>query len=433
MVELSRMVRGAYGMVSSVGVEVSQDGSHAYASWHSGEVSWFDRNASTGALTHAGHVRDEFDGVEGLRYPWLLTLSPDGKQVHAAAYGDHALTWFARDPVTGALSYAQTGSTTLLTPADAGSIITVVASYIDGGSFEHNASSAGTAAIQSIYAPSQPNHTVDLNATVNLEMIWVEPGTFTMGSPTGGLGNPNETEHNATLTKGFYLGKYEVTQAQYEAVMTGNAPGLSSTPSQYSGNPNRPVEKVSLEDAQVFLSVLNEAERQAGRLPNDWAYALPTESQWEYACRAGTTTLFSWGNDYVGSSLANFNWDGEWNTGNDAKETVDAGLYAANPWGFHDMHGNAWEWVADWYGDYPSGVVADPVGPASGSTRLARGGTWASDAYFPRSAQLLPFESKKEHHWLPPRLQANHDSPKRPEPHRSPDHCGEPTDRHGGG
>ena len=173
-------------------------------------------------------------------------------------------------------------------------------------------------------------------------------------------------------------------------------PGLSSTPSQYSGNPNRPVEKVSLEDAQVFLSVLNDAERQAGRLPNDWAYVLPTESQWEYACRAGTTTLFSWGNDYAGSSLANFNWDGEWNTGNDAKETVDAGLYAANPWGFHDMHGNVWEWVADWYGNYPSGVVADPTGPASGSTRLARGGTWASDAYFPRSAQRYFLSSQRK-------------------------------------
>jgi formylglycine-generating enzyme required for sulfatase activity len=139
---------------------------------------------------------------------------------------------------------------------------------------------------------SQPNHNVDLNSTVNLEMIWVEPGTFTMGSPTGEPGRlSSETEHNVTLTKGFYLGKYEVTQAQYEAVMTGNTNSLSATPSQYSGNPNRPVEKVSWDDAQIFLTRLNSAEQTAGRLPAGWAYVLPTESQWEYACRAGTTTV----------------------------------------------------------------------------------------------------------------------------------------------
>ena len=120
-------------------------------------------------------------------------------------------------------SWCWSGSSSRATPADAGSVITVTASYTDGGSFEHNVSSGGTAAIQSIYVPSQPNHTVDLNATVNLEMIWVEPGTFTMGSPTTESGrNSDETQHQVTLTQGFYLGKYEVTQAQYEAVIGAN-------------------------------------------------------------------------------------------------------------------------------------------------------------------------------------------------------------------
>jgi hypothetical protein len=131
-------------------------------------------------------------------------------------------------------------------------------------------------------------HTVQ--GASNLQMLWVEPGTFTMGSPTSEAGHgSNETEHNVTLTKGFYLGKYEVTQAQYEAVMTGNSNSLSATPSEWPNNPNRPVEKVSWDDAQIFLTRLNAAEQTAGRLPAGWSYVLPTESEWEYACRTGTT------------------------------------------------------------------------------------------------------------------------------------------------
>ena len=113
-------------------------------------------------------------------------------------------------------------------------------------------------------APTGATHVVDLNSTVQLQMIRVEPGTFTMGSPITEIGRQQgETEHNVTLTKPFYLGKYEVTQAQYEAVMTGNANGLSATPSQYSGNPNRPVETVSWNGVQVFLARLNAAEQAA--------------------------------------------------------------------------------------------------------------------------------------------------------------------------
>ena len=102
-----------------------------------------------------------------------------------------------------------------------------------------------------------------------------------------------ETEHEVTLSNGFYLGKYEVTQAQYEAVMTGNSDELSATPSKWPNNPDRPVEKVSWDDIQKFLTRLNAQE--AGNIPEGWAYVLPTEAQWEYACRAGTTTAYSWG------------------------------------------------------------------------------------------------------------------------------------------
>ena len=230
------------------------------------------------------------------------------------------------------------------------------------------------------------NRTVELNATVAMDMIWCPPGTFTMGSPTTEVGRgSDETEHNVTLTHGFYLGKYEVTQAQYEAVMTGNTETnssgdiISATPSNWHGNPDRPVEMVSWDDAQVFLTRLN--EQQAGNLPAGWSYVLPTESQWEYACRAGTTTRFSWG-DGIASTNANYSSSGDF-------QTHDVGLYATNPWGFFDMHGNVWEWTADWYlAAYPSGnPVIDPTGPSTGEVRVTRGGSWSAPGTDLRSAK----------------------------------------------
>ena len=208
-------------------------------------------------------------------------------------------------------------------------------------------------------------------SAANLEMLWVSEGNFTTGSPVGETGrDPNETEHNVSLTKGFYLGKYEVTQAQYAVVMSGNANSLNPTPSNYRPiHPHRPVEQVSWDDVEIFLSRLNASEQAAGRLPSGWSYVLPTESQWEYACRAGTTTAYSWGND-INATRANYNVYGP-------IQTRDVGYYAANPWGFFDMHGNVFEWTADRYGTYPTGnPVIDPTGPASGSFRVIRGGSW---------------------------------------------------------
>ena len=156
--------------------------------------------------------------------------------------------------------------------------------------------------------------------------------------------------------------------------MNGNSEGLNADPSQFKGS-NRPVEKASWEDAQIFLTRLNSIEQSAGRLPNGWKYVLPTEAEWEYACRAGTTTAYSWGND-INSSRANYNWDGGRNDGNDSKQTVNIGQFSANPWGFFDMHGNVWEWVHDWKANYLTGAQTDPEGPASGSHRVSRGGSW---------------------------------------------------------
>jgi formylglycine-generating enzyme required for sulfatase activity len=222
-------------------------------------------------------------------------------------------------------------------------------------------------------------HTADLNASVSLEMIWVDPGTFMMGSPTTEVGrNTNETQHEVTLTQGFYLGKYEVTQAQYEAVMTGNTDGLSAKPSRWGGvGLNYPVENVGYHAVQKFLTRLNEQE--AGNIPAGWAYVLPTEAQWEYACRAGTTTAYSWG-DTITTNNANYgNWDFR-----------DVGQYSANPWGFFDMHGNAWEWTADAWGNYATGAQTDPFNAgATGTYRVtvARGGSCYDAGQYLRSAQ----------------------------------------------
>jgi formylglycine-generating enzyme required for sulfatase activity len=210
---------------------------------------------------------------------------------------------------------------------------------------------------------------------LNLSMIWVKPGTFTMGSPTSetGLGF-FETQHQVTLTDGFYLGKYEVTQAQWERVM-------GSNPSYFKGA-DKPAEQVSWNDAVDFCNKLTEMEKNAGRVPHGMSYQLPTEAQWEYACRAGTTTKYSWGND-IDPKLANYRDSG-------LSKTRAVGSYRTNPWGFYDMHGNVGEWCADGYGKYPTGSVTDPIGLESISPsqrRVTRGGSW--DNYGPnlRSAK----------------------------------------------
>ena len=232
------------------------------------------------------------------------------------------------------------------------------------------------------------SHTV---ASINMEMIFCPPGTFTMGSPSSETGRGgDETEHTVTLSNGFYLGKYEVTQAQYETIMNGNSEGLNVKPSQWPNNNNRPVERVSWADAQVFLARLTSIEQTAGRLPTGWKYVLPTEAQWEYACRAGTTTAYSWGND-INSSRANYNWDGGSNDGNDSKQTVDVGQFSANSWGFFDMQGNVWEWSSDWKANYPGGAQTDPEGPASGSYRVFRGGSWSNAGLVLRSAKRFRY------------------------------------------
>ena len=219
---------------------------------------------------------------------------------------------------------------------------------------------------------------------LGLQIVWVKPGTFTMGSPTSESGRESdETQHPVTLINGFYLGKYEVTQDQWEKVM-------GSNPSKYRGA-DRPVEMVSWNDAVAFCKKLTEMEKKAGRVPEGMAYQLPTEAQWEYTCRAGTTTAYSWGDSISAKNASHHRKNPE--------GTTPVGKYPPNPWAFHDMHGNVWEWCADWYNTYPSGSVTNPVGPASGWDRVLRGGSWYHTGAGLRSA-------KRRFHrpWQPSRL-----------------------------
>jgi predicted outer membrane repeat protein len=303
----------------------------------------------------------------------------DGDAIVFSISGGVDQNQFSVEASTGLLSFVSAPD--FETPTDSGgdNSYTVEVSVSDGNSTSTLLLTISVVDVSEQGSGQASTHNADLNATVQLQMLWVEPGTFTMGSPTTEAGrSTNETEHNVTLTKGFYLGKYEVTQAQYEAVMTGNTDSLSATPSEWPNNPNRPVEKVSWADAQIFLTRLN--AQQSANIPAGWAYVLPTEAEWEYACRAGTTTAYSWGAT-IATSNANYSSSG-------LNQTSDAGNYAANPWGFFDMHGNVWEWTADAWGNYATGAQTDPFnGGASGSSRVIRGGSWNYAGVHLRSAR----------------------------------------------
>jgi hypothetical protein len=184
-----------------------------------------------------------------------------------------------------------------------------------------------------------------------IEFCHVPAGTFRMG----GIGH----FHRVRISRDFYLGKYPVTQSQWQAVMENN-------PSHFKGA-DLPVETVSWDDCQQFIERLN---HETGKN----AYRLPTEAEWEYACRGGSITVYSFGDDK--RRLAEYGW---YNT-NSGGRPHPVGQKTANPWGLHDMHGNVWEWCQDWYAAYPPKPMTNPEGPSSGSDRVLRGGGWFDGA-----------------------------------------------------
>jgi len=199
-------------------------------------------------------------------------------------------------------------------------------------------------------------------------MVFIPPGTFRMGSPPDEMDRMDwEGPQTAvTISRGFWMGKCEVTQGEYLAVM-------GSNPSNFTGDTNRPVEQVSWNDVTAYCAALSERERLAGRIGTNSEYRLPTEAEWEYACRGWTSTRFSYGDDPGYTNLTNY----AWYDGNSGLTTHPVGQKLANPWGLYDMHGNVWEWCQDWFSDrLPGGIAVDPRGPGTGSRRVIRGGCW---------------------------------------------------------
>jgi|SRR5580700_3801238 sulfatase modifying factor 1 len=210
--------------------------------------------------------------------------------------------------------------------------------------------------------------------SLGMKFVWIPPGNFVMGSPKEEKERfPEETQHKVTLTKGFYMGVYTVTQEQWKEVMGNN-------PSSFKGEKNLPVEMVSWDDCQEFVKTLREKDKKL--------YRLPTEAEWEYSCRSGTKTPFYFG-ETISSDQANYVGDSTFGNGKKGiyrKKTTPVGSFPANAWGLHDMHGNVLQWCQDWHGNYPQKDVVDPTGLEKGSQRVLRGGSWNDSPVYCRSA-----------------------------------------------
>ena len=217
--------------------------------------------------------------------------------------------------------------------------------------------------------PCVPQETLTFPGGVPMTFSFIPPGAFLMGSEKGG--DDEKPVHRVEVVRGFFMGVSPITQAQWKAVM-------GTEPSHFKGK-NRPVEQVSWVDCQEFCKKLSEV--------TDRKTALPTEAEWEFACRAGTTTEYHFG-DVLNADLANYNGSYTWNgspKGKNPKKTTDVGSFAANAWGLYDMHGNVWEWCVDVYGPYQEGEQ-DNIEYSSDSSRVLRGGSWGSYPLFCRAA-----------------------------------------------
>jgi formylglycine-generating enzyme len=226
---------------------------------------------------------------------------------------------------------------------------------------------------------------------LGMKFCWCPPGTFHMGRAPDRLGRSLDASPvRVTLSHGFWMGKFEVTQAQWQHVngatlreQRARDPkqprplGDGSTREHVGEGSEYPIYFTSHADAEEFCRKLTEAERGAGRLEPGWEYRLPTEAQWEFACRAGTTTTTAFG-DQLSGTQANFDGSKPFNgapAGPYLHETTPVGRYPANAWGLHDMHGNVWEWCLDGFTETPRGGT-DPLEPSSSSRRIYRGGCW---------------------------------------------------------
>ena len=221
-----------------------------------------------------------------------------------------------------------------------------------------------------VASPAAGQQPKEITNSIGMKLVLIHAGSFTMGSPSGEAGrDPNETQHEVTISKSYYLGSYEVTQGQYEKV-------IGKNPSHFKGS-DLPVEWVAWNDAVFFCGMLSDIpeEKATGR-----EYRLPTEAEWEYACRATSGATYCFGDSV--ESLGEYAWSHE----NSERKIHPVGEKKANRWGLYDMHGNVWEWCQDCSADYPPDASTDPQGPNKGSDRILRGGCSGSDAALCRSA-----------------------------------------------
>jgi formylglycine-generating enzyme required for sulfatase activity len=227
-----------------------------------------------------------------------------------------------------------------------------------------------------------PAHTNNPLATP-LELVWIAPGTFVMGSSPyeKSRGRYEGPETSVTIGYGFWLGKYEVTIWQYKNT-AGRLPRKWLADEFKDTGNDFPVTNVEWQEAMNFCRLLTQREREAGTLPDGYAYRLPTEAEWEYACRAGTNTRFSFGDDPNYVAIASYAWF----AANSEGWAHPVGGKLPNPWGLYDMHRNVTEWCLDWLGDYPGGAVTNPLGAIPGDVFARRGGASHFPAHGCRSA-----------------------------------------------
>jgi len=343
----------------------------------------------SGLHCREANVPTSIEGVN--RHPTIV--SPGNRSNYAGA----TITLFtvqAEDPDEDALTYSATGlppgisingtsgqvSGTVFNGAEVRDYEVTVTVTDDGD--EPRGLSASVSFTWRIVA-----HT-EITNTIGMELILIPLSTFEMGDMAGAGSSDERPVHTVTLTRDYYMGKYEVAQGEYVAV-------VGSNPSYFTGNDRLPVEHLTWYEMVRYANALSVREGYATCYDNDGnviggegnpyaceGYRLPMEAEWEYAARAGTTTQYSFGD--AESERGNYGWY----YGNTSSRTHPVGEKLPNPWGLYDVHGNVWEWVYDWYGSsyYGGSPTSDPRGPSTGSFRVMRGGSWFFNAYYQRSA-----------------------------------------------
>jgi formylglycine-generating enzyme required for sulfatase activity len=298
-------------------------------------------------------------------YAGVFPLQIPGLSIVGSAQIDAAQVWLQSLSV---LSAAGTSAWSVAIPFDAAFV---------GVAFDVQSLDLDAAASTLHWAQNDAELTIATFAPPSaFNMVPIAPGTFAMGSiAVGGTATP---VHSVTITRPFWCGKYEVTQAEYQAVR-GTNPSFWQGPSVPNA-PQLPVERVSWQDAMAYCAALNATEVAAGRVPAGYQYRLPTEAEWEYLCRAGTTTEWNTGTS-LACGAANFNVCGP-------VRTTVGGTYASNPWGLFDTHGNVWEMCLDAWDDtnnYSPSAAVDPY-VTTGPLCVIRGGGWLGGAESCRSA-----------------------------------------------